>query len=61
MTDPNQVTDTLFCEPFEFGLSEWTITNDGGTRCIWQIRSAPFPNTYTLPATSTGGILTADV
>ena len=59
VTDPNQVTDTLFCEPFESGLSEWTITNDGGS-CIWQIRSAPFPNTYTLPATSSGGILTAD-
>ncbi|MDH3268909.1 MAG: T9SS type A sorting domain-containing protein, partial [Ignavibacteria bacterium] len=62
VTDPNQVTDTLFCEAFEGGLGNWTVTNDGGSSgCVWQIRFAPFPNTYTLPATSTGGIMAADV
>jgi len=62
VTDPNVVIDTLFCEAFENGLSGWTVTNDGGTSgCVWQIRFAPFPNTYTLPSTSTGGIMTADV
>ena len=62
VTDPNQVTDTLFCEGFENGLGGWTITNDGGTtNCVWQIRFAPFPNNYTLPPTSSGGIMTADV
>ncbi len=62
VTDPNQVTDTIFSDKFENGLGAWTISNDGGsTSCVWQIRSAPFPNTYTLPATSSGGIMTADV
>jgi hypothetical protein len=60
MPDPNLVIDTLFCEAFEGGLGGWTVTNDGGT-CVWQIRFAPFPNSYTLPSTSTGGIMTADV
>ena len=60
--DPNYIVDSLFCEPFESGLSGWTVTNDGGTSgCVWQIRFAPFPNTYTLPPTSTGGVMTADV
>lgn len=57
--DPNIVIDTLFCEPFESGLGGWTVTNDGGT-CVWETRTAPFPNAYTLPSTSTGAILTAD-
>ena len=62
VTDPNQVTDTLFCDAFENGLGLWTVTNDGGSSgCVWQIRFSPFPNTYTLPSTSTGGILAADV
>jgi PKD repeat protein len=62
VTDPNQVTDTVFFDAFENGIGLWTITNNGGTSgCVWQIRFAPFPNTYTLPPSSTGGILTADV
>ena len=60
--DPNLVIDTLFCEAFEGGLGGWTVTNDGGSSgCVWQTRFSPFPNSYTLPATSTGGIMTADV
>jgi hypothetical protein len=58
--DPNIVN--LFCDDFEAGTGNWTITNDGGSSgCVWQIRFAPFPNIYTLPPTSTGGILAADV
>jgi hypothetical protein len=57
--DPNIVIDTLYCDAFESGLSGWTITNDGGT-CIWENLFPPFPNTYTLPATATGGLLAAD-
>jgi PKD repeat protein len=62
VTDPNQVTDTLFCDSFENGLGSWVVSNNGGTTgCVWQIRFAPFPNSYTLPLTSTGGIMAADV
>jgi len=57
--DPNLVIDTLFCEDFDAGAGNWTITNDGGT-CVWEVFNPPYPNTYTLPATSTGGVLAAD-
>jgi hypothetical protein len=57
--DPNIIVDTLFFDDFENGLGNWTITNDGGT-CIWENFFPPFPNTYTLPATSSGGLLAAD-
>ncbi len=57
--DPNIVIDTLFCEDFEAGAGNWTITNDGGV-CVWEVFNPPYPNTYTLPATSTGGVLAAD-
>ena len=57
--DPNLVIDTLFCDDFEAGEGNWTITNDGGT-CVWEVFSPPYPNSYTLPATSTGGVLSAD-
>ena len=59
VTDPNQVTDTLFIDKFEGGLGNWTVTNNGGT-CVWEIITPPYPNTYTLPAASSGGLLTAD-
>ncbi|MCZ7616212.1 MAG: T9SS type A sorting domain-containing protein [Ignavibacteriaceae bacterium] len=59
MADPNIQIDTLMCEAFESGLGGWTITNEGGT-CVWENLFAPFPNTYTLPATATGGLLSAD-
>jgi V8-like Glu-specific endopeptidase len=57
--DPNLVVDTLYCDDFEAGAGNWTITNDGGT-CVWEVFNPPYPNSYTLPATSTGGILAAD-
>ncbi|MBK9099348.1 MAG: PKD domain-containing protein [bacterium] len=59
VTDPNQVTDTLFIDKFEAGLGNWTITNNGGT-CVWEIITPPYPNAYTLPAASSGGLLAAD-
>jgi len=57
--DPNIVIDTLFCDAFESGLGAYTITNDGGS-CLWEIFNPPYPNSYTLPATSAGGVLAAD-
>ncbi len=57
--DPNIVIDTLFFDDFESGIGQWTVTNQGGN-CDWEIRFSPFPNSYTLPPTSSGGILTAD-
>ena len=55
--DPNIVN--LFCDGFESGTGNWTITNDGGT-CVWEIFTPPYPNTYTLPPTATGGVFAAD-
>jgi len=55
--DPN--LQVLFFDNFESGLGLWTITNDGGT-CDWMIFSPPYPNSYTLPASSSGGVLSAD-
>ena len=60
VTDPNQVTDTLFFDDFENGLGLWTVTNLGGT-CVWEIFNPTYPNAYTLPSTSSGGVLAADV
>lgn len=40
-------------------VGNWTITNDGGT-CVWEIFTPPYPNTYTLPPTATGGVFAAD-
>ncbi len=59
MQDPNLVVDTLFYEDFETGAGNWIITNDGGT-CVWEVFNPPYPNSYTLPATSSGGLLAAD-
>jgi hypothetical protein len=57
--DPLLQIDEFFCDDFESGLNDWTITNDGGT-CVWEIFTPPYPNAYTLPATSSGGVLAAD-
>ncbi|QQS36697.1 MAG: T9SS type A sorting domain-containing protein [Ignavibacteriales bacterium] len=59
VTDPNQVTDTLFSDKFESGTGAWTITNNGGA-CVWEIFTPPYPNTYTLPAASSGGVFSAE-
>jgi hypothetical protein len=58
--DPNLAT--LFCDDFEAGIGNWTITNEGGTAgCVWEVFTPPYPNTYTLPPTSSGGVMAADV
>ena len=49
----------IFCDDFSGGTLNWTITNDGGT-CVWQAYSPPYPNAYSLPATSSGAVLSAD-
>lgn len=49
---------TLFCDNFENGTGNWTITNNGGT-CVW-INEAPRSG-MTLPPTSNGNIMAADV
>lgn len=59
VTDPNQVTDSIFCDQFENGIGLWTIVNNGGS-CDWEIITPPYPNDYTLPLTSSGGLLAAD-
>ena len=57
--DPNYVVDSLFCEDFTAGLGNWIITNDGGTpTCLWSIHQA---SEYTLPPTSAGNVMAADV
>ncbi|MBT8382681.1 MAG: hypothetical protein KJO59_10020, partial [Ignavibacteria bacterium] len=43
--DPN--IQELFCDDFETGAGNWTITNDGGT-CVWEVFPEPWPNSYTL-------------
>jgi hypothetical protein len=59
MQDPNLVIDTLYYEPFTSGLGGWTITNDGGTSgCVWSIHQV---SEYTLPPTSVGNVMAADV
>jgi hypothetical protein len=50
---------SIFCDDFTGGTTNWTITNNGGT-CVWQTFSSPYPNAYTLPATSTGAVFSAD-
>ncbi len=57
LDDPNIVE--LFCDDFTAGIGNWTVTNDGGT-CVWLVFNPPYPNAYTLPATSSGGVLSAD-
>jgi hypothetical protein len=58
-TRQNPLNPYIFFDDFESGLGQWTITNDGGT-CVWEIFTPPYPNAYTLPATSSGGVLAAD-
>ncbi len=55
--DPSLIT--LFFDDFESGTDKWTITNDGGT-CLWEIFNSPYPNPYTLPCGTCGGVFAAD-
>ena len=59
--DPN--IDTLFFDDFEASTDtvpvNFTVINDGGT-LVWRVFGPPYPNTYTMPATSSGKVLAAD-
>ena len=48
----------IFFDQFP-NLVNWMITNNGGT-CVWQNFFPPYPNAYTLPPESSGGVLAAD-
>ncbi|NIR62518.1 MAG: hypothetical protein GWN00_02515, partial [Aliifodinibius sp.] len=64
-TTYTRVTDTdalVFQDDFTdttFTFSNWVITNDGGTD-VWMVFEEPYPNSYTLPMTSSGNVLSAD-
>jgi len=47
---------TLFSDDYTTGLSNWAITNDGGT-CDWAIFDA---SGYTLPPSAVGNVMAAD-
>lgn len=51
--------EELFFDDFEGGIGNWTVVNNGGTG-VWQIYGPPYPNGYTLPATSSGNVCAAD-
>ena len=57
MNDPQ--IDTLFADDFENGLEDWQIDSIAGY-CIWEIAQPPYQNNYMLPASSSGGVMTAD-
>lgn len=58
-TQPDPNLAALFYDDFESGTDLWTITNNGGT-CNWLIFTPPYPNAYTLPTGSSGGVFAAD-
>ncbi|MCF7869463.1 MAG: carboxypeptidase regulatory-like domain-containing protein, partial [Candidatus Cloacimonetes bacterium] len=49
----------LFFDDFESGLNQWNVVNNGGSG-VWGIENPPYPNSYTLPAPSSGGVAAAD-
>jgi len=54
----------LFCEQvffddFEAGIGNWNVINNGGVG-LWMIYSPPYPNSYTMPPTSSGNVCSAD-
>ncbi|QQS37777.1 MAG: T9SS type A sorting domain-containing protein [Ignavibacteriales bacterium] len=59
--DPNLVT--LFFDNFEASTDtvpvNFTVTNDGGT-LVWRVFGSPYPNAYTMPASSSGKVFSAD-
>ena len=55
--NPNIINDEIYCDDFEAGAGNWTITNDGGT-CVWDISTLSRP--YTMPPTATGNVFAAD-
>jgi hypothetical protein len=57
LQDPNLYFALV--DDFSAGTGNWTITNDGGT-CVWVVYNTPYPNAYTLPATSAAPVFAAD-
>ena len=51
--------DCLFEDNFENGIGNWTTVNNNGT-CIWEIFEPPYPSSYALPPSSSGGVLAVD-
>lgn len=51
--------EELFFDDFEAGINQWNVINNGGSN-VWQIFSSPYPNSYSLPATSSGNVCAAD-
>ncbi|KAA0237112.1 MAG: hypothetical protein EDM72_15700, partial [Chlorobiota bacterium] len=59
-TMPNPICEyEEFQDDFESGVSNWTVTNDGGN-CVWEVFFPPYPNAYQMPWTSSGGLISAD-
>ncbi len=57
-TMQNPICDYFnFYDDFESGLSNWTVSNDGGT-CVWDLSTLARP--YSMPPTSFGYVLAAD-
>ena len=59
ITEIDPSIQVLFSDNFEDGsLTNWTVTNDGGT-CVWDALDIS-TNSYTLPASAAGLLLSAD-
>jgi hypothetical protein len=58
-TERDPAIMSAFIDDFEGGTENWVITNDGGS-CDWTVFAPPYPNSYTLPLTSSGQVLGAD-
>ncbi|QQS38074.1 MAG: T9SS type A sorting domain-containing protein [Ignavibacteriales bacterium] len=60
-SDPN--IQAIFFDDFEASTDtvpvNFTVINDGGT-LVWRVFGSPYPNAYTMPATSSGKVFSAD-
>ena len=52
-------SELIFFDDFEAGLGNWNVINNGGVG-LWTIYSPPYPNSYTMPPTSSGNVCSAD-
>ena len=51
--------NVMFADDFSGGMTNWNVVNNGGTT-DWMIYDEPYPNTYTMPATSLPPVMSAD-
>jgi V8-like Glu-specific endopeptidase len=58
-TEQDPAIVSKFMDDFESEISNWTITNNGGN-CDWTVFVPPYPNSYTLPITSSGQVFATD-